>query len=192
MTVRMTVALTVLSLGLTVAALAGIPSLIENRLVGDVVMVVGFGAAAVGGVLVATAIPGQRRANKLIAANRLIDVDQLRIERRRLLESKADVLSRLFDVTALHEAAQMANQTTRARIAMHDKRRLELESFNLETDIQKNANEFRRLGMEPSERPEMTNAEKKRLSGVKLTNRRRRNLARDDQRDTGDSTQYHA
>ena len=51
MTVRMTVALTVLSLGLTGAALAGIPSLRENRVVGDVVMVVGFGADVVGGVL---------------------------------------------------------------------------------------------------------------------------------------------
>jgi len=49
-TPRVTTALWIVSAGLVIAALTGIPALIENRSVGDVVVVVGFAVAIAGGV----------------------------------------------------------------------------------------------------------------------------------------------
>lgn len=151
MTPRMTVAISVLTIGLAVAALAGIPSLIENRAIGDGFMIGGFAFAILGVVLVGTAIPSQIRENRKIKTNADVDVDQLRIERHRLLVVKADVASRLFNVSAEYEATRMAGQTNRAGMALRSMRALEIENANLEAQIATNANEFRRLGVEPTE-----------------------------------------
>lgn len=156
MTTRMTVALSVLGLGLAVAALAGIPAFIENRAIGDVAMLGGFSVAIVGVVLVALAIPGQRRQNAELADGRAavrrnaeIDVDQLRIVRRRLVDRKATVLAKLGETQATLEAWRMTGSIARVTEQHEIVKRLEVESADLEAELDTNANEFRRLGTEP-------------------------------------------
>jgi hypothetical protein len=63
MTTRATVALWIIGAGLAVAALAGVPLLLEARVAGAVVMMVGSAGAVAGIIVLLTAIPEQRIAN---------------------------------------------------------------------------------------------------------------------------------
>lgn len=152
----MTVALAVLGFGLAVAALAGIPALIENRTVGDIATIVGFAVALIGVALLLFAIPGQRSQNGELAVGRSavkrnaeIDVDQLRIARRRLVDRKSTVLASLADAQATVTSWEMNGSRRRAAEYGAEVKRLEVESADLEAELDTNANEFRRLGAEP-------------------------------------------
>jgi hypothetical protein len=152
----MTVALSVLGLGLAVAALAGIPAFIENRIAGDVAALAGFAIAIVGSVLLLSAIPGQRRQNAelkagraAIARNAEIDADQLRIERRRLFARKSTILAKIGDAMANRDSWEMLGSRSRARDYAVEVKGLEAESADLEAQIEMNANELWRLGVEP-------------------------------------------
>lgn len=151
MTSRMTIAVSVLTVGLAIAALAGIPVLFENRLIGNIVTIVGGAVAIAGAVLLLLAIPAQRSENRKMQVNADIDVDQLCVERQRLWARKTDALARLGDALRHLDAARVAGQTNRATMAQADVARLQTENGDLDAALETNANEFRRLGVDPPE-----------------------------------------
>jgi hypothetical protein len=138
----MTVAITVLTLGLAVAALAGIPAFVDNT-VGGVVTIVGFAIAVVGLLLVLLAIPSQRKANQQIRRDKEFEVRQLAVERARLLELRRDIESRLMMARVSRDAVSFLSQQQRADGPVAD---LERESIDINAQLAKNANELRRLG----------------------------------------------
>lgn len=145
----MTVAVSVLTVGLAVAALSGIPSFVETRVLGDVMMVLGFAIALVGAFLVLLAVPGQRHENGVLRRNAEIDADQLRIERSRLWSRKADVLAQLADAETTLQAALMADRKDISAPVRAKIKDLQTQSSDLEAALSKNANEFRRFGAAP-------------------------------------------
>lgn len=142
MTTRMTVALAVLTLGLAIAALAGIPALIENRTVGDIVVIIGFSVAVVGGLLVALATHGQRAQNKAIKGSADFEVQQLRAERRRLTSLLNSANGRLSS------ASMVMRSATLAITGDQDLHQLRRDVADLTADLEKNAIEIRRRGAE--------------------------------------------
>lgn len=151
MTARTTVALAVLTLGLAVAALAGIPAFIENRSVGDVVVIVGFAVAIVGVLLVVLAIPGQRRENGKLKRDAAVDVEKLRVERRRLHSTRA----RTVDALRREESSLAMRIPIRAGLLGPDPtpdiraeiERLKTALIELDASIEFNAAEFKRHGI---------------------------------------------
>lgn len=149
MTTRMTFAVAVLTIGLAVAALAGIPTFIENRSIGDVVVVVGFALAVVGLALVALAIPSQRAENKKLKLSAEIDIEQLRIQRRHLWSRKMDSLAIFGEAQLDRDASRQARLVNRAAMAEETIEQLRITNADLDLALNTNANEFRRHGMTP-------------------------------------------
>ena len=154
-TVRVTLGLAVLALGLALAALAGIPALIENRSIGDIAVVVGLAVAVAGLAVGLTGIPAELRASKRRQedesrrlANKEADRANLRVKRRRIQHTKSDVLVRLTEAREELEEIRRADD----RFALRDKKReirdLELENIIIEANLDFNANEFMRNGMD--------------------------------------------
>lgn len=146
MTTRMTVAVTVLTFGFAIAALAGIPALIENRSVGDVVVVIGFAVAIVGLVLLFAAIPGQRDKNGAIKGNEQFEVDRLRVERRRLKTLLQHAQTRLSSASMTVRSSAFSLNG-----GGQDILQLRGEVADLESALENNAIELRRRGAEPGE-----------------------------------------
>ncbi|MGW9627641.1 hypothetical protein [Microbacterium sp. NPDC055521] len=147
MTTRMTVAFSVLGLGLAVAALAGIPALIENRTVGDVVVVIGFAVAIIGLGLVFFAIPGQLKQNSALKKGEEFEIERLKVDRRRLKTLLGHAEARLG-------AASMTIRS--ATLAMHggtdDMSKLRAEVAELKAALENNAIELRRREADPNAR----------------------------------------
>ena len=142
-------ALSVLGLGLAIAALAGIPAFVENRVIGDVLTVAGFAVAAVGAILVGFALPGQRRQNNALERSTKVDVEQLKVARRALFRTKADVLTRLSEARDYEERTRTERHLSGSRLhARESLRVVELENGVVEDDIERNTNEFKRLGID--------------------------------------------
>jgi hypothetical protein len=154
-TVRVTLGLAVLALGLALAALAGIPALIENRSIGDIAVVVGFAVAVAGLVVGLTGIPAEIRASrrrKEDDAQRLADKEadraNLQVKRRRIQHTKADVLVRLTEAREELERIRLTNDSSALRDKQLQIRDLELENIIAEANLDFNANEFKRNGMD--------------------------------------------
>lgn len=144
MTTRMTVALSILGIGLAISALAGVPFLLAAPVAGTIVMFGGFAVGIAGFVTMLTAIDGQKVANARERMGRTIDIEQLQLERRSL------------------KLRQNLNKTKRERLRkqgwlegenMREGIDLIVEGADLDTLLRRNTNEFRRLGEEPSETP---------------------------------------
>lgn len=144
MTTRMTVAVAVLTFGLAVAALAGIPAFIENRAVGDIAMLVGFAIALMGFALLLFAIPGQRRQNGALKVNDAFEVERLRVERRRLGSLLRHAQARLSSATMMVRPSALLNG------GGADVGELRVEVADLEAAMQNNEIELRRRGADPS------------------------------------------
>ncbi|WZH35475.1 MAG: hypothetical protein PIR02_11885 [Microbacterium enclense] len=160
MTTRMTVALSVLTLGLAIAALAGLPALIENREVGDVVVIVGFAVAIVGVLLVILAVPGQRRETGKLKSNDAIELAKLGAERRRLA-STARQTERAIDEVGWGDAAP-------------EGMRLKTALIELEAALEVNAAEFRRYGIEDPDERATLGEQARQAGGKKRRSARRR------------------
>lgn len=147
----MTLGLAVLALGFTVAALAGIPALVENRTVGDVVVIVGFAVGVVGGVLMLTALPASRRNRADLHRAREADIDDLMVKRRRIVAQQQSHRTQIQRI----ESAILMRTTLRASGDVSDemanRRTLEIELINLDADLAMNANDLKRLGISVSE-----------------------------------------
>ena len=143
MTPRMTVGVTVLAIGLAVAALAGIPGLVENRAVGDIIMLCGLFIAIVGLVLVFSAVRGQWSATAQLKRSQAIDIKQLQLELRSLRIQR----------TALTGRIKSAKAKPREPDNMRLLTALAVELNGIEIALTRNANEFERLEVEPSEAP---------------------------------------
>ncbi len=145
----MTVALSVLGLGLAVAALAGIPAFVENRAIGDAMTVAGFAVTAVGLVLVLLAAPGQRRQNRFIERSTKVDIEQLKVERRALLRTKAEILPRLVEARKYEERTRTDRIMAGNRLNAREELRLvEGENSVNEDSLERNTNEFARIGID--------------------------------------------
>ncbi|GAB3410972.1 hypothetical protein GCM10027515_31940 [Schumannella luteola] len=156
MTARMTVAITLLTIGLAVAALAGIPALVDNRSVGDVVVICGLALAAGGVAVGLTAIPGVRRARVAVERNRRADVDDLTAKRQRIQAQMLGVQEEIrkadasLMISSLHAMTLRASGTApREHLdAEADRRALRVELINLRAELHMNENDFARLGAE--------------------------------------------
>ena len=146
MTPRLTVAVTLLTLGLAVAALAGIPALVENRAIGDVVVECGLALAVAGIVLGVTAIPGARRSRAETKRNHQADIDDLIVKRQRIIAQRRSAQQRLDSLSsailmrgALRASGDVSNEVAERRV-------LEVELINHDADLATNANDLKRLG----------------------------------------------
>lgn len=140
-----------LTLGLGIAALAGIPALIENRSVGDVVVVVGLAVALAGGVVLLTGIPGQRRARDEVRRVRQAQIDDAMTKRERILAQQALANAQHKRVTSSIRMRMTIGASGDEREHFAEARALEVELINLDAELAMNANELRRLGIEVSE-----------------------------------------
>jgi hypothetical protein len=148
MTIRVTLGLAVIAIGFGLAALAGIPALIENRSVGDVVVAVGF-AVALGGIVVGvTGIPAEIRAWRRHKADGAATVANLKVKRRRIQHTKVDALVRLTEARQAVEGSRALGDMGPMREHLKTVRGLELENVIVEAELDFNANEFRRHGVD--------------------------------------------
>lgn len=155
MSVRMTLGLAVLALGATVAALAGIPALIENRSVGDVVVIVGLAVAVVGGVIMLSGIPAHRRTRDDMKRHRQADIDDLYAKRDRILAQLDSVRSQIEDldrVKMLRPISSVAlsalgTEPASATEERAERRALETERINFGAELALNTNELARVGI---------------------------------------------
>lgn len=142
MTAFTNIALWVVGIGLTVAALAGVPLLAENDVAAPWFWFGGLCICVIGLLLLATAGRGQRAANSRVRLSRDIDVQQLKIERRALVLRQSHNRSKRVQVRGL-------GFTTAAQ--MREGIDLLVDGAAINALLERNANEFRRLGLEPSE-----------------------------------------
>lgn len=150
MTIRVTLGLAILGLGFGLAALAGLPVLIDNRTVGDVVVVTGFALAVAGLIVGLTGIPAEFKAWRRRKADRAADVANLKVKRRRIQHTKADALVRLTEAREelkKHMADRHAD--AQAREQRKTVRTIELENLIIDANLDFNTNEFSRHGIDP-------------------------------------------
>ena len=150
----MTLGLTTLALGFAIAALASIPALIENRVVGDIVVVVGLAVAFAGAVLVLTAIPGAQALRR--DRQRSIDaqVAVLRVRRERILEDQLMLQANLIELDAkaiggtgrAKFGGMLGNGSTPEYKKAKDD--LKREFYNLRAELAVNTVELKALGVE--------------------------------------------
>lgn len=155
MSPRMTLGFSVLAVGLGVAALAGIPALIENRNVGDVVVVVGLAVALAGGAIMLSSIPAQRRNRAEAQRNREADLADLYAKRDRILAQLTTVRGQIEHLDRMAMSGRLAS-TALAALGTErtddverraERRALEVERINLEADLAFNTNELARAGV---------------------------------------------
>jgi len=146
----------ILAIGLGIAALAGIPALITNRDVGDVVMVVGFGVAFGGLVLGLLAIPGQIRAfsrrddaSEKRKRDEQSEVDALDAQRARIKAQLKNVRDRKRDAEngRLLSTTLITGRGDRERGYLETIRALELEESTLVAELEANAIQLSRHGI---------------------------------------------
>lgn len=155
MTLRVTLGLAVMALGLGLAALAGIPAMIENRTAGDVAVVVGLSLAGAGFVLGLTGIRAELRAWEVRKeearrreANKVADAANLKVKRRRIQHTKVDTLVRLTEARHLVEVYRSDGDAEALRDQAREVRSLELENVMVDANLDFNANEFTRHGLD--------------------------------------------
>jgi len=95
MTTRMSVALWFIGVGLAVSALAGVPLIAADVIVGPAFWWSGLAVALVGSVVALTAIPGQRQAGRELKWARRVGLFQVTNERHRLLRRQAHIMARV-------------------------------------------------------------------------------------------------
>ncbi|TFC21387.1 hypothetical protein [Cryobacterium glucosi] len=148
MTVRLTLGLAILALGFGLAALAGIPAMIENRSVGDIAVVSGLALADAGFVVGLTGIPAEIRAWRRQKADRAADIANLKVKRRRIQHTKADVLIRLEEAhTDLEKYRADRRAQAQTREQQKYLRAIELEDLIIEANLDFNSNDFIRHGV---------------------------------------------
>lgn len=148
MTTRMTWAIAVASFGLGVAALGGLPFFIENRVAGDVLVVLGLATTFSGVVLAGFAIPGQRRAIA-ISKNRVAhELDALKAERQALTLKRNDARKRLRD-HVVYSTMQAGLKVIGPGPASKITSDLERNVARLDDALLENELKFRRLGHNP-------------------------------------------
>lgn len=136
----MTVASVVATIGLAIAALAGIPALVENRSIGDVSVVVGLSIAAGGIVLALLSIPGQVRAVRQIGADRRAAIEYAKAAMRLAAVEKSTVVAQLSNASRL--TVRGLTDGTQAEIA-----RLQLENVRVDASYQRAVIELGRHGL---------------------------------------------
>ncbi len=133
----MSFALTVLTIGLAVAALAGIPALLG---IGGWLSGIGLAVAMVGLVLTCTEVPGQRAASARLRLWRDMDIQLLKDERRVLMIKRTHLeglaksnRSKGWDPATMRVAIDLAVRLSEVDMALRS-----------------NADGFARLDTEPS------------------------------------------
>jgi hypothetical protein len=152
----MTLGLAIVALGFAIAALAGIPALIENRTIGDIVVVVGLAVALSGGVIMLTGVPAQRRSRAKLERIHRADIDDLMVRRNRIMLQLAanrtqwEELDRIIRLRSMSPTIAMrAGSSDSSRQDEVERRALEVERINLKAELDFNGNDLRRLGADP-------------------------------------------